>query len=66
MSEHWISLSLLVVALYAVCGTHAAPQSALLEIVGERMLHYDLMKEEDSKFVADPSANTDGIIIIII
>lgn len=49
---------LAVVALWAV-GIHAAPQPPLLELVGERVFHSDL-KEEDRKFVTDPSANTDG------
>ena len=54
----WIPKTLLVVvALWAV-GIHAAPQP-LLELVGERVFHSDL-KEEDRKFVTDPSANTDG------
>ena len=61
MSEYWISQTLLtVVALWAV-GIHAAPQPLLqnLELVGERVFHSDL-KEEDRKFVTDPSANTNG------
>jgi hypothetical protein len=44
------------IALCAI-GVHAAPQP-VIELLGNRF-HNDL-KEEDRKFVTDPSANSDG------
>ena len=56
MSEHWkLQIFFTIVALCVVV-VQTVPQ---LLRVGERVPHYEL-KDEDRKFISDPSANTDG------
>ena len=58
MFEPWrLQILLIVVALSSV-GVQSVPPQLLP--VGERVFH-DELKDEDRKFVSDPSANTDGI-----
>lgn len=62
MPAHWTSSTFLVGIALCAIGIHAAPQP-LMEFLalGKRLgrVHGDL-KEEDHKFVTDPSANSDG------
>ena len=67
MPMHWISLTFFVGIALCAIGIHAASQPLIeLLALGERLgrVHGDL-KEEDHKFVTDPSANSDGNLILI-